>query len=63
MLGSKEFTQCLPEAALRLVQASGRLLRTEEDGGWITLMDRRILTLCYGLAILDSLPPFQRQLG
>jgi ATP-dependent DNA helicase DinG len=45
------------------VQASGRLLRTEEDEGRITLMDRRILTKRYGRAILDSLPPFQRQLG
>ena len=53
----------VPDAALRLVQASGRLLRTEEDTGRITLMDRRILTKRYGRAILDSLPPFQRSLG
>jgi ATP-dependent DNA helicase DinG len=53
----------VPDAALRLVQASGRLLRTEEDSGRITLMDRRILTRRYGRAILDSLPPFRRQLG
>lgn len=53
----------VPDAALRLVQASGRLLRTEEDSGRITLMDRRILTKRYGRAILDSLPPFQLQLG
>jgi ATP-dependent DNA helicase DinG len=53
----------VPDAALRLVQASGRLLRTEEDSGRITLMDRRILTRRYGSAILDSLPPFKRQLG
>jgi len=53
----------VPDAALRLVQASGRLLRTEEDTGRVTLMDRRILTRRYGRAILDSLPPFQRQLG
>lgn len=53
----------VPDAALRLVQASGRLLRTEEDTGRITLMDRRIMTKRYGRAILDSLPPFQRSLG
>ena len=53
----------VPDAALRLVQASGRLLRTEEDGGRVTLLDRRILTKRYGRAILDSLPPSQRQLG
>jgi ATP-dependent DNA helicase DinG len=53
----------VPDAALRLVQASGRLLRTEQDTGRVTLMDRRILTKRYGRAILDSLPPFQRQLA
>jgi ATP-dependent DNA helicase DinG len=53
----------VPDAALRLVQASGRLLRTETDTGRVTLLDRRILTRRYGSAILDSLPPFQRQLG
>jgi ATP-dependent DNA helicase DinG len=29
----------------------------------VTLMDRRILTRRYGRDILDSLPPFKRQLG
>lgn len=53
----------VPDAALRLVQASGRLLRTEEDTGRITLLDRRIVTKRYGRAILDSLPPFQLRLG
>ncbi len=53
----------VPDAALRLIQASGRLLRTEQDSGRITLMDRRILTKRYGRAILASLPPFQLQLG
>ncbi len=53
----------VPDAALRLVQASGRLLRTEQDGGRVTLMDRRILTRRYGRAILDSLPPYRRELN
>jgi len=50
----------VPDAALRLVQASGRLLRSEGDTGRITLLDRRILTRRYGRAILDSMPPFTR---
>ena len=49
----------VPDAALRLVQASGRLLRTEEDCGRITLLDRRLLTRRYGRAILDSLPRYR----
>ncbi len=53
----------VPDAALRLVQASGRLLRTEQDQGRVTLMDRRIMTKRYGQSILDSLPPFKRDLG
>ncbi len=53
----------VPDAALRLVQASGRLLRTEQDTGRVTLMDKRLLTKRYGRAILDSLPPFKRDLA
>ena len=53
----------VPDAALRLVQASGRLLRTESDTGRITLLDRRILTRRYGRAILDSMPAFSRDFG
>ncbi|MDT8428939.1 MAG: ATP-dependent DNA helicase DinG [Pseudomonadales bacterium] len=50
----------VPEAALRLVQASGRLLRNETDTGTITLFDERIVSKRYGQAIMDSLPPFRR---
>ena len=50
----------VPDAARRLVQASGRLLRTETDSGRVTLLDRRLLTRRYGRAILASLPPFTR---
>jgi len=53
----------VPDAALRLVQASGRLLRTEEDTGRITLLDRRVVTRAYGRRILDSLPPFRREVA
>jgi len=55
-------TLSVPEAALRLVQASGRLLRSETDRGHITLFDERIVSRRYGRAILDSLPPFSRQI-
>jgi ATP-dependent DNA helicase DinG len=53
----------VPDAALKLVQASGRLLRTESDRGRITLLDKRIVTKRYGRAILDSLPPFRREIA
>jgi len=50
----------VPDAALKLIQASGRLLRTETDTGKVTLLDRRIVTKRYGRALLDSLPAFKR---
>ena len=48
----------VPDASLKLIQACGRLLRTETDTGKISLLDRRIITKRYGKAILNSLPPF-----
>ncbi|WP_278362060.1 ATP-dependent DNA helicase DinG [Stutzerimonas kunmingensis] len=53
----------VPDASLRLVQACGRLLRTEADRGTITLLDRRVVTQRYGKAILNALPPFRREIG
>jgi ATP-dependent DNA helicase DinG len=53
----------VPNAALRLLQASGRLLRTETDSGRVTLLDRRLVTRRYGRAILDSLPPYRRDIA
>lgn len=50
----------VPEASLRLVQACGRLLRTEQDTGRITLFDDRLVTRRYGKAILQSLPAFRQ---
>ena len=52
----------VPDASLRLIQACGRLLRSEQDTGVITLLDRRLVTQRYGKAILDSLPPFRREI-
>ena len=56
------FEISLPDAAMRLVQACGRLIRHEGDHGRITLLDRRIVTQRYGARLLDALPPFRRVL-
>ena len=62
--GGNAFMQItVPDAAIKLVQACGRLLRTESDTGRVTLLDRRIVTKRYGKAILNSLPPFAREIG
>lgn len=50
----------LPEASIRLHQACGRLIRTEEDTGRITILDRRIITKRYGKQLLADLPSFAR---
>ena len=48
----------LPDASLRLVQACGRLIRTETDTGKITIFDNRIRTKFYGKQLLDTLPGY-----
>ena len=52
----------VPDAALKLVQACGRLIRHEDDHGRITMLDKRIVTQRYGRALLASLPPFDFRL-
>ena len=51
----------VPDAAVRLLQACGRLLRTETDTGTISILDKRILTKSYGRGLINSLPPYKRQ--
>lgn len=50
----------VPDASVKLVQAVGRLLRTEQDTGRVTILDRRIVARPYGQLLLDALPPFRR---
>ncbi len=50
----------LPEAGLKLVQAAGRLIRTESDKGQITICDNRITTKFYGKILLSQLAHFPR---
>ena len=57
------FEIMVPDASLRLVQACGRLIRSDADEGRISLLDRRIVTKSYGRALLDSLPPYRLDIG
>ncbi|MEW6983002.1 ATP-dependent DNA helicase DinG [Colwelliaceae bacterium 6471] len=50
----------VPETSKKLIQASGRLLRNEQDEGCITLLDRRVVSKRYGKDLLNALPPFKR---
>lgn len=47
----------VPAAALSLKQGIGRLLRTHEDAGVVTLLDRRIVNKSYGRLFMKTLPP------
>ncbi|PID42188.1 MAG: ATP-dependent DNA helicase DinG [Proteobacteria bacterium] len=49
----------LPQAAVRLKQSCGRLIRNEKDRGKISLLDNRAVTRRYGKYLIDSLPPFR----
>ena len=50
----------VPEASIKLIQAVGRLIRTESDYGRVTILDNRVKTQNYGRQMLACLPPFKR---
>lgn len=52
----------VPQAAKKLVQSVGRLLRNENDTGEVVILDRRLISKRYGKPMLDSLPPFSRHI-
>jgi ATP-dependent DNA helicase DinG len=57
------FGYLLPHAALKLKQGFGRLIRSMDDVGVVLLLDPRIVSRRYGLALLDGLPPADRVVG
>ena len=48
----------LPDASLKLIQACGRLIRTETDTGKITIFDNRLVSKFYGKQLLKALPGY-----
>jgi ATP-dependent DNA helicase DinG len=55
--GGNSFTEyTLPEAVLKLRQGVGRLLRSRQDKGIVTILDSRILSKQYGRVFISSLP-------
>lgn len=49
----------VPETAVRLKQQLGRLLRTTEDWGTVTVLDRRLVTKAWGGLLMRGLPDFE----
>jgi len=50
----------VPQAAIKLKQGFGRLIRTSTDSGIVVLFDPRVLTKPYGKVFLDALPDAKR---
>jgi len=50
----------LPQAALRLKQGLGRLLRTRNDRGVMAILDTRLHKKSYGKLVINALPPARR---
>jgi ATP-dependent DNA helicase DinG len=56
--GGSRFSEVwLPEAAISLQQALGRLVRSESDRGVMAVLDRRLADSAYAGVLLASLPP------
>lgn len=53
----------VPQAALKLKQGFGRLIRSQSDFGIVVLMDRRVVSQNYGKILLESLPPAKQVIG
>jgi ATP-dependent DNA helicase DinG len=50
------FEYTIPEAALKLKQGFGRLMRRKEDHGVVIITDKRLVEKSYGKIFLDALP-------
>lgn len=56
--GGRAFMEyTLPEAILKFKQGAGRLIRSRDDRGMVTVLDSRIVKKSYGRAFISSLPP------
>ena len=56
--GGNEFMEySVPEAAIKLKQGVGRLIRTRSDRGLVVILDPRLRTKPYGRVFLNSMPP------
>jgi len=53
----------VPEVGIRLAQATGRLLRTDDDHGTVTVLDPRLGRTHWGRMLLRGLPPFRIVIG
>lgn len=55
--GNSFFDYSVPQAIIKLKQGLGRLIRSREDRGVLSILDPRLRTKNYGRLFLASLPP------
>jgi len=48
----------VPATGIRLLQWTGRAIRTEDDQARVVCYDKRLLTMSYGRRMLQGLPPY-----
>lgn len=53
----------LPEAAMKLKQGFGRLMRRKTDHGIVLILDPRIIRKRYGSILMDTLPETAKSIG
>ena len=58
--GNAFFEYQVPAAVITLKQGFGRLIRSLQDRGLLTLLDNRILKKQYGRVFLQSLPDYRK---
>ena len=58
--GKPFFDYQVPQAAIKLKQGFGRLIRTATDKDIVVLFDPRVLTKGYGQTFLEALPDCKR---
>ncbi len=58
--GNAFFQYQVPAAVITLKQGFGRLIRSLDDRGLLTLLDNRILKKQYGRVFVESLPSYRR---
>ncbi len=58
--GNAFFQYQVPAAVITLKQGFGRLIRSLQDRGLLTLLDNRILKKAYGRTFVESLPAYRR---
>ena len=55
--------RALPEAAMKLKQGFGRLMRRKTDHGIVLILDPRIIRKRYGSILMGSLPETAKSIG